>query len=80
MNLDCIAVLLLFAAAVRQIPMSTAGILQYIAPIIQFILGTFVYHEPFSMARWIGFAIVWLALLIYTVERIQWQQRVAVNG
>ncbi len=72
--------LLLFAAAVRQIPMSTAGILQYIAPIIQFILGAFVYHEPFSMARWIGFAIVWLALLIYTVERIQWQRRVAVNG
>lgn len=67
--------LLLFAAAVRQIPMSTIGILQYISPVIQFALGAFVYREPFSSARWIGFAIVWLALSIYTIERLWWQRR-----
>jgi chloramphenicol-sensitive protein RarD len=70
--------LLLFASGVRQIPMSTIGILQYIAPVIQFALGAFVYHEPFSTARWVGFAIVWLALTVYTVERIWWQRRVVI--
>ena len=68
--------LLLFASGVRQIPMSTIGILQYIAPVIQFGLGAFVYREPFSAARWMGFAIIWLALTIYTVERIWWQRRI----
>lgn len=62
--------LLLFASGVRQIPLSTVGILQYISPILQFMLGAFVYQEPFSPARWVGFAIVWLALIIYTSENL----------
>jgi hypothetical protein len=40
--------LLLFAAAVRTVPLSVIGILQYIGPTLQFVLGVFVYHEPFS--------------------------------
>ena len=67
--------LLLFASGVRQIPLSTVGVLQYISPILQFMLGAFVYQEPFSPARWIGFAIVWLALIIYTSENLLQRRR-----
>lgn len=62
--------LLLFAAGARQITLITLGILQYTAPTIQFLLGVFVYHEPFDTQRLIGFALVWLALIIYTTEAI----------
>jgi len=60
--------LLLFAGAVQRIPLSTMGLLQYIAPTIQFLIGIFVFNEPFTSARLIGFAIIWLALLIYSLE------------
>lgn len=59
--------LLLFSGAARSIPLSTLGLLQYIAPTLQFMLGVFVYHEPFTQERLIGFAIIWLALIILTV-------------
>jgi chloramphenicol-sensitive protein RarD len=60
--------LLLFASGARQVPLTTLGILQYIAPTMQFAIGVFVYHEPFDATRLIGFGIVWLALGVYTVE------------
>ncbi|GAB4187134.1 MAG: EamA family transporter RarD [Roseiflexaceae bacterium] len=60
--------LLLFAAGARQIPMVTLGILQYIAPTLQFLLGVFVFHEVVSQQRLIGFGLVWCALVIYTIE------------
>jgi chloramphenicol-sensitive protein RarD len=60
--------LLLFSAAVREIPLTTIGVLQYIAPTLQFLLGVFVYGEEFNQARLIGFSCIWLALLIYTIE------------
>ncbi len=60
--------LLMFAAAARRIPLSLVGILQYIAPTLQFSIGVWVYGEDFSMTRVIGFSIIWLALIIYTVE------------
>ena len=60
--------LLLFAAAARRIPFSSLGILQYIAPTCQFLLGVFVYAEPFSSGRLVGFSLIWLALLIYSIE------------
>ena len=60
--------LLMFAKAARRIPLSTIGILQYISPTIQFIIGFAVYHEPFTLARLIGFGIVWLALILFWVE------------
>lgn len=60
--------LLMFASAARSIPLTMVGILQYIAPTLQFLLGVFVYKEPFDHAHLIGFSIVWLALVIFWVE------------
>jgi chloramphenicol-sensitive protein RarD len=60
--------LLLFAAAAQRIPLSTIGLLQYVAPTIQFLLGVFVYGESFTPTRLIGFCLIWLALLIYSIE------------
>ena len=60
--------LLLFGLAARSIPLTMLGILQYIAPTVQFLLGIFLYQEPFTVTRLVGFSIIWLALLIFTVE------------
>jgi chloramphenicol-sensitive protein RarD len=60
--------LLLFASAVRRIPLSLVGILQYIAPTIQFLLGVLVYKEPFTVNQSIGFGLVWVALIVFGVE------------
>ncbi len=60
--------LLLFATAVRQIPLSVIGILQFIAPTIQFLLGVFVYREPFSRSQLAGFSLVWLALAVFAID------------
>jgi chloramphenicol-sensitive protein RarD len=67
-GLITIGPLLLFATAVQRIPLSTIGLLQYIAPTIQFLLGVLVYDEPFTGNQLIGFTIVWAALVIFTVE------------
>jgi chloramphenicol-sensitive protein RarD len=60
--------LLMFATAVRLIPLSAIGILQFIAPTIQFLLGVFLYREPFSRGQLVGFSLVWLALAVFAVE------------
>jgi len=60
--------LLMFAGAANRIPLYGVGMLQYIAPILQFGLGVFWFHEPMPAARWVGFALVWLALGIFSVE------------
>jgi chloramphenicol-sensitive protein RarD len=60
--------LLMFASAARQIPLTMVGILQYIAPTLQFLIGVFLYHEPFDQSRLIGFGLVWLALIIFWLE------------
>jgi chloramphenicol-sensitive protein RarD len=60
--------LLLFSSAARRIPLSLIGILQYIAPTLQFLLGVLVYKEPFTATKFLGFGIVWAALIIYGVE------------
>lgn len=60
--------LLMFASAARRIPLSLIGILQYIAPTLQFLLGVLVYREPFSHTQLVGFSIVWAALLIFGTE------------
>ncbi len=65
--------LLLFAAAVRTVPLSVIGILQYIGPTLQFLLGVFVYDEPFSRTQLVGFSIVWIALAIYAGD--SWRAR-----
>jgi len=60
--------LLLFAAGARRIPMTTLGLLQYIAPTLQFMLGVWLFHEHFDPARLAGFGLIWAALAIYTLE------------
>ena len=60
--------LLMFASAARRIPLSHMGILQYIAPILQFIVGVLIYSEPFTAAQFIGYSIVWIALVLFAVE------------
>jgi chloramphenicol-sensitive protein RarD len=66
--------LLLFAYGARQVTLTTLGVLQYIAPSMQFIIGVAIYNEPFTPVRIIGFSIIWLALAIYSGENI-WQRR-----
>lgn len=60
--------LLLFAYGAQRIMLSTIGILQYIAPTLQFLLGVFIYRETFTTTRLIGFGCVWTALIIYTFD------------
>jgi len=60
--------LLLFAAGARRIPLSMMGILQYIAPSILVLLGAWLYDEPFAGPRVAGFALIWTALVVYSVE------------
>lgn len=58
--------LLLFGAAATRVSMTTLGLLNYIAPIMQFTVGVLVFHEAMSSMRWAGFGLVWLALVIFT--------------
>jgi chloramphenicol-sensitive protein RarD len=60
--------LLLFASAARRIPLTLVGILQYIAPTMQFLIGVFVYHEPFNGEQLIGFGMVWASLILFSIE------------
>ena len=62
--------LLLFAASTRRLPLSVVGFVQYLTPILQFALGVAVLHEPMPMSRWIGFALVWVALLVLVIESV----------
>ncbi len=58
----------LFALGARRVTLVTLGLLQYIAPTIQFLIGVFIYGESFSGGRIIGFGLIWLALLLYSTE------------
>ena len=60
--------LLLFAAGARRIPMSVLGMLQYMSPSLQMLLGVWVFHEAFSSNRLVGFVFIWSALAIYMLE------------
>lgn len=60
--------LLLFATAAQRIPLSLIGLLQYLTPSVQFLLGVLVYREPFSPGQLVGFSIIWLALVVFTGE------------
>ncbi|HEV8556648.1 MAG TPA: EamA family transporter RarD [Actinophytocola sp.] len=63
--------LLLFGAGARRVRLVTLGMLQYLAPVLQFGWGVFVAHEPMPASRWIGFALVWLSLLVFTVDAVR---------
>jgi len=69
--------LLCFGAAAIRVPMTTLGLLQYLAPVLQFLLGVTVGHEHMSGMRWAGFGLVWLALVIFTAEAGTYRRRQA---
>jgi chloramphenicol-sensitive protein RarD len=60
--------LLLFAAAVTRIPLSTMGMLQFVNPTLQFLIGVLMYREPFTAAQMVGFVMVWAGLVVFAVE------------
>ena len=60
--------LLMFASAVQRIPLFLVGILQFITPTLQFLIGVLIYREPFTTDKLIGFGMVWVALIIFSVE------------
>lgn len=63
--------LLFFGASARRLPMTTIGLLQYFAPVLQFIVALVVFREAMTPERWIGFGVVWLALLVLTVDMLR---------
>jgi chloramphenicol-sensitive protein RarD len=67
--------LMLFGAAAIRVPLVALGLLQYLAPIIQFALGVLLFREDMPVGRWIGFGLVWVALAIFTVETINHRRR-----
>jgi chloramphenicol-sensitive protein RarD len=72
--------LILFASAAQRIPLSLMGILQYINPTMQFLLGVLVYKEPFDHHRLIGFAVVWVALILFGLEGTLTRNRTRTLG
>jgi chloramphenicol-sensitive protein RarD len=60
--------LLLFASGARRIPLSVLGLLQYLSPTLQFLLGVWLFHEPFTADRLVGFALIWAALALFAAE------------
>jgi chloramphenicol-sensitive protein RarD len=67
--------LLLFAAAAQRLPLVTMGLLFYLTPAMQLTWGVVVGHEPMPPARWLGFALIWLALLVFSGDAL-WRARV----
>ena len=63
--------LLFFGAATRRLPLSAMGMLQYLAPVLQFAVGIGIDHEKIPLARWAGFGLVWVALVILTVDGVR---------
>ena len=67
-----------FAFAVRRVPLSVVGLLQYIAPTLQFLTGVFVFHEAFDQQRLVGFVFIWIGLAIFAVDGALRSRRPAV--
>lgn len=63
--------LLMFAGAARRVPLVMIGLTQYLAPILQFLFGVIVMGEPMPAARWAGFGLVWISLIIITVDGLR---------
>lgn len=69
--------LVCFGAAAIRVPLSTLGLLQYVAPVLQFLLGLLYFHERMPPERWAGFALVWLALVMLTADALRTSHRTA---
>ncbi|WP_260867248.1 EamA family transporter RarD [Streptomyces sp. SAJ15] len=63
--------LICFGASAVRLPLSTIGLMQYLAPTSQFALGLLVFHESMPPERWAGFALVWLALTLLTWDALR---------
>ncbi len=63
--------LLFFAAATRRLPLSVVGLLQYLTPVLQFLVGVGIRHEHVPFAEFIGFCLVWLALIVLTADSLR---------
>lgn len=76
--------LILFAGAARRLPLIYLGLVQYLTPVLQLLVGVVLLHEEMPPERWLGFAIVWLALIILTVDmfahRVRQRSAAAVLG
>ncbi len=67
--------LICFGGAAIRVPMVTLGLLQYLTPTLQFLLGILYFHEDMPAGRWIGFVLVWTALALFTVDSVRHQRR-----
>lgn len=71
--------LLFFGAAARRLPLSVIGLMQYLAPIMQFTFGVAIMGEPMPLERWIGFSLVWVALVILSVDALSHRRNRVLN-
>lgn len=69
--------LLLFAAGARRLPLATLGLVQYVSPSLQFLLGVFLFKEPMDAGRLVAFGFIWSALALYSLDglRLAWRLR-----
>ena len=67
--------LLLFAASARRVPLTTIGLLQFMTPVLQLLCGVLLLGERVPPSRWVGFAIVWLALVVLSVDSLRTAHR-----
>lgn len=63
--------LLLFAGAAARIPLSMLGLIQYLTPVLQFSIGVWINHESMPLARWVGFGLVWVALVVLAIDSVR---------
>ncbi len=63
--------LLMFNSAATRVPLTVIGMLQYLAPVLQFLIGLIVQHEAMPASRWTGFLLVWAALVILSVDAVR---------
>ncbi len=71
--------LLFFGAAARRLPLSVIGLMQYLAPIMQFTFGVAIMGEPMPLERWIGFSLVWVALIILSIDALSHRRNQLLN-
>jgi len=72
--------LLLFGGATNRVPLSTLGLMQYLTPLAQFIIGYFVFGEQMSSTRWAGFLLVWTALVIFSIDMYRSSRRTVASA
>jgi len=72
--------LLFFAAGARRASLTTVGLLQFVAPVLQFIIGAWIMGEPMPLERWVGFGLVWLALVVLSADSLRAARRARVEA